>query len=122
MLRLLAPLPLVRGLFVLLALAVGLAGMTAVHSVNLAGSMEVPVLAEVAALLGHGHHHDHDGDEPSAPLHNPFDHTHVTLGLSSLPPPLLHPPVLRVVWTWSESGPPGEPRQLDRPPRPLFVA
>lgn len=122
MLRLLAPLTLVRGLLLLLALAVGLAGMAAVHSIDLAGSTEVTVLAEGADLLGHGHRHDHDGDERSAPLHNPFDHTHVTLGLPALPPALLHPPILRVVLNWSESGPPGEPRQLDRPPRPSFVA
>jgi hypothetical protein len=121
MLRLLAPLPLVRGLLVLLALAVGLAGMAAVHSVDLAGSTEVVASVENADLLGHSYHHNHDG-EPSAPLHNPFDHTHVTLGLPAPPPSILPPASSRIAWLRADPAARSEPRQLDRPPRRSFVA
>ena len=115
MLRVLAFLPLLRGLFVLLALAVGLA---AVHSLDVASPIETAFSAE-----GSDHHgHDHDDDSSTAPLHNPFEHTHVTLGLPAPPPTIFPPPSSRLVSLRRDPAARSEPRQFDRPPRPLFVA
>jgi hypothetical protein len=122
---------LLNGFRVLIALAVMLAALPflraapAMHGFGSAQVMDGPASAGSLDHIGHGHSHDDDDLDPDhRPGHGPEhkDHSHVTLGLATVPASLIAPDgtFLR---QWEQGRPPSSLSfRLDRPPCPSFVA
>ena len=121
---------LLNGLRLIIALAVMLSAFpplraaTTMHDAGLAQVMDDVTYADLSDWIDHGHSHDDDDLGPDhRPGHGPEhkDHSHVTLGLATLPASLKAQSG-KFLRLWEQGRPPSYLTfRLDRPPCPLFV-